>query len=232
MTPRRRDAGESDPQAGGGANVVPMGQAVTTPAARPDGRPDERPNERVVRPSDWERVVRNRMVAGDDAALSEIYHQFASFVYGLALRVIGDARAAEDVSQDVFLSIWQRPDAFDPDRGSLRTWLGTLAHRRAVDHVRREEARRRRAEREASRTVSTPDVEEMATALVTAERVRAALDVLPPEQRRAIHIAYFEGKTYREVAEVLGIPEGTAKSRLRLGLRRIAAALEAEGAEW
>ena len=98
--------------------------------------------------------------------------------------------------------------------------------------MRREEARRRRAEREASRAVTTPDVEEMATALVTAERVRAALDVLPAEQRRAIQLAYFEGKTYRQVAEVLGIPEGTAKSRLRLGLRRVAAALEAEGAEW
>lgn len=176
--------------------------------------------------------MRDRIVARDDTALTEVYDQFASFVYGLALRVIGDARAAEDVSQDVFVGIWQRPEAFDPQRGSLRTWLGTLTHRRAVDYVRREEARRRRAEREASRAVTTPDVEEMATALVTAERVRAALDVLPAEQRRAIQLAYFEGKTYRQVAEVLGIPEGTAKSRLRLGLRRVAAALEAEGAEW
>jgi RNA polymerase sigma factor (sigma-70 family) len=197
-----------------------MGYTMTTPTAR------------VVRPSDWERDVRDRIIARDDTGLTEVYDQFASFVYGLALRVIGDARAAEDVSQDVFVCIWQRPEAFDPQRGSLRTWLGTLTHRRAVDYVRREEARRRRAEREASRAVITPDVEEMATALVTAERVRAALDVLPTEQRRAIQLAYFEGKTYRQVAEVLGIPEGTAKSRLRLGLRRIAAALEAEGAEW
>jgi RNA polymerase sigma-70 factor (ECF subfamily) len=191
-----------------------------------------RPDERVVRPSAWEHTVRDRIVARDDTALTDVYDQFASFVYGLALRVIGDARAAEDVSQDVFVTIWERPEAFDPQRGSLRTWLGTLTHRRAVDYVRREEARRRRAEREASRAVTTPDVEEMATALVTAERVRAALDVLPAEQRRAIQLAYFEGKTYRQVAEVLGIPEGTAKSRLRLGLRRVAAALEAEGAEW
>ena len=129
----------------------------------------------------------------------------------------------------IFVSIWERPGAFDPERGSLRTWLGTLAHRRAVDYVRREEARRRRTEREASRAVSAPDVEELATALVTAERVRAALDTLPGDQRRAIQLAYFGGKTYRQVAEVLGIPEGTAKSRLRLGLRRIAAALELEG---
>src|SRR6185312_13508699 len=108
-----------------------------------------------------------------------VYDQYSSFVYGLAVRVIGDQRAAEDVSQDVFVGFWQRPAAFDPDRGSLRTWLATLTHRRAVDYVRREEARRRRAEREANRVVSAPDVEEMATALVAAERVRAALGSLP-----------------------------------------------------
>lgn len=188
---------------------------------------------RHVRPSEWEGEARARLVAGDESALTEVYDQFSSFVYGLALRVIGDARAAEDVSQDVFLSVWERPDAFEPTRGSLRTWLATLAHRRAVDYVRREEARRRRAQREASRAVATPDVEEMALALVTAERVRTALDTLPDEQRRAIHLAYFGGKTYRQVAEVLGIPEGTAKSRLRLGLRRVAETLESEEAgQW
>jgi len=183
---------------------------------------------RDVRPSQWERTNRDRLIAGEEGALNEIYDQFSSFVYGLALRVIGDARAAEDVSQDVFVSVWERPDAFDPHRGSLRTWLGTLAHRRAVDHVRREEARRRRAIKAAARPVSTPDVEEMALALVTAERVRSALATLPDDQRRAIQLAYFGGKTYRQVAEVLGIPEGTAKSRLRLGLRRIAGVLETE----
>ena len=184
--------------------------------------------ERDVRPSQWERTTRDRLMAGDEGALNEIYDQFSSFVYGLALRVIGDARAAEDVSQDVFVTVWERPGAFDPDRGSLRTWLGTLAHRRAVDHVRREEARRRRAIKEGARPQTTPDVEEMAMALVTAERVRSALATLSDEQQRAIQLAYFGGKTYRQVAEVLGIPEGTAKSRLRLGLRRIADVLETE----
>jgi RNA polymerase sigma factor (sigma-70 family) len=183
---------------------------------------------RDVRPSHWERTTRDRLIAGDEGALNEIYDQLSSFVYGLALRVIGDARAAEDVSQEVFVTVWERPDAFDPDRGSLRTWLGTLTHRRAVDHVRREEARRRRAVENAARAHSTPDVEEMATALVIAERVRSALATLPEEQRRAIQLAYFGGKTYRQVAEVLGVPEGTAKSRLRLGLRRIAGVLDTE----
>jgi RNA polymerase sigma-70 factor (ECF subfamily) len=188
--------------------------------------------EMVVPTSDWEAAVRTRLLAGEDAALGEVYDQYSSFVYGLAQRVIGDPRAAEDVSQEVFLHIWEHPEAFDPARGAMRTWLGTLAHRRSVDYIRREEARRRRNQREASRRpTSIPDVEEMATALVAAERVRAALDLLPREQRQAIQLAYFEGKTYRQVAEVLGIPEGTAKSRLRLGLRRIAEALEAEGLE-
>ena len=191
-----------------------------------------RPSGDGERAGDWELAVRKRMASGDDSALTEVYDQYASFVYGLALRVIGDRRAAEDVSQDVFIALWERPATFDPSRGSLRTWLGTLAHRRSVDYVRREEARRRRAERAASRADVPPDVEEMATALVTAERVRAALDLLPPDQQRAIQLAYFGGKTYRQVADVLGIPEGTAKSRLRLGLRRIADALEAQGAEW
>jgi RNA polymerase sigma-70 factor, ECF subfamily len=188
-------------------------------------------SERVTS-SDWETLVRGRLVAGEEAALGEVYDQYSSFVFGLARRVIGDARAAEDVSQDVFLHVWEHPDAFVPERGSLRTWLGMLTHRRSVDYVRREEARRRRAEREANRRPThMPDVEEMATALVNAERVRNALDVLPEEQRRCIQLAYFGGKTYRQVAEVLDIPEGTAKSRLRLGLRRIAEALEQEGSE-
>ena len=184
------------------------------------------PAQRDLRPSDWEATVRARLLDRDEAALGEVYDQFASFVYGIAVRVIGDARAAEDVAQDVFLKLWEAPAGFEPTRGSLRTWLGTLAHRRAVDYVRREEAKRRTALRDASRPAVAPDVEEMAMALVTAERVRSALATLPEEQREAIQLAYFGGRTYREVAQQLGIPEGTAKSRLRLGLRRIAGALE------
>ena len=184
-------------------------------------------------PSQWETDIRRRLAAREEGALGEVYDQYASFVFGLALRVIGEQRGAEDVSQEVFVSVWERPEAFDPGRGSLRTWLGTLAHRRAVDYVRREEARRRRTMRDAAcRVTPAPDVEEMATALVTAERVRAALNVLPDEQREAIELAYFGGRTYRQVATELGIPEGTAKSRLRLGLRRVAAVLATDAPEF
>ena len=179
--------------------------------------------------TEWEHEVHQRLIGGDQAALGECYDQFSSFVFGLAQRVIGDRQAAEDVVQDVFLFLWERADAFDPDRGGLRTWLGTIAHRRSVDHIRREEARRRRTGRVGNEVPTTPDVEEMAVAIVTSERVRAALETLPVEQRDAIHLAYFGGKTYREVAVELEIPEGTAKSRMRLGLARIADVLEKEG---
>jgi len=179
----------------------------------------------------WELAVRDRLIARDPTALSDLYDQFGSYVFGLAARVIGDRHAAEDVTQEVFLSLWERPAAFDPARGRLRTFLGTLAHRRAVDVVRREEARRRRAAREAATTTPIPDVGELAMAIVAAEQVRAEVSRLPSEQRAAIELAYFGGRTYRQVAVELGIPEGTAKSRMRLGLGRIAQALEAQGVD-
>src|SRR5262249_23458999 len=176
-------------------------------------------------------AVRDRLVARDQPALSDLYDQFGSYVFGRAARVIGDRHAAEDVTQEVFLSLWERPEAFDPARGRLRTFLGTLAHRRAVDVVRREEARRRRAARDAATTMPIPDVGELAMAIVTAEQVRAEVSRLPDDQRAAIELAYFGGRTYRQVAQELGIPEGTAKSRMRLGLGRIAQALEARGVD-
>jgi RNA polymerase sigma-70 factor (ECF subfamily) len=180
---------------------------------------------------DWELAVRDRLAARDQSALADLYDQFGSYLFGLAARVIGDRHAAEDVTQEVFLSLWERPEAFEPARGRLRTFLGTLAHRRAVDVVRREEARRRRAARDAATTMPIPDVGELAMAIVTAEQVRAEVNRLPADQRAAIELAYFGGRTYRQVAEELGIPEGTAKSRMRLGLGRIAQALEAQGVD-
>jgi RNA polymerase sigma factor (sigma-70 family) len=177
----------------------------------------------------WERDVHRRLVQGDERALGEIYDQFASFVNGLATKVTCHRQAAEEITQEVFLSIWEQPERFDPTRGTLRSWLGTLAHRRSVDWVRREEARRRREDRDAHVVSPPPDIAEMATSMVIAERIRVAVDALPPEQRQALLLAYFGGKTYRQVAEMLEIPEGTAKSRLRLALHRVANALEAEG---
>jgi RNA polymerase sigma-70 factor (ECF subfamily) len=176
-------------------------------------------------------VLAARLIAGDRDALAEAYDQYSGLVYGLARRVVGDAGGAQDVTQAVFTALWEQPGRFDPDRGALRAYLGVLTHRRAVDWLRGEAAARRRIERGATVAApSMPDVAEAAAAVLVAERVRAAVAELPPDQRDAIELAYFGGMTYRGVATSLGIPEGTAKSRLRLALARLAQVLQAEGA--
>jgi RNA polymerase sigma factor (sigma-70 family) len=179
--------------------------------------------------ADWENTLRERLIAGDEAALGEVYDQYAPLVYGLAARVTGDRAAAEDITQDVFVGVWERPQAFEPGRGTMRAWLGTIAHRRAVDWVRRGEVRRRHLHREASEPQPAPNIEEAAIAASVAKLVHAALDELPSTQREAILLAYFGGKTHREIAASLDIPLGTAKSRIWVGLRTMAARLEAEG---
>jgi RNA polymerase sigma-70 factor (ECF subfamily) len=177
----------------------------------------------------WDRNVCERLVAGDESALGELYDQFSSLVYGLAARVTRDWAAAEDITQDVFVRVWEDPEAFDHTRGTWRGWLGTMTHRRAVDWVRRAAVRHRRAADAPPPQPPAPDPEEVAVAGTVAKSVQAAVDDLPAAQRDAILLAYFDGKTYRQVAETLDIPEGTAKSRLWLGLRRLAVRLEAEG---
>lgn len=175
----------------------------------------------------WQRRMLERIAAGDETALSHLYDQYASFVFALALRVTQDRSAAEDIAQEVFLHVWTKATAYDGDRGTVRAWLGVITHRRAVDRVRREMAARAREEREQHRRVSAPpDVAEAATSMVIGERVRAALAGLPGDQRQAIELAYFGGRTFREVAAVLGIPEGTAKSRIRLGMAKLTGALQ------
>ena len=135
---------------------------------------------------------------------------------------------AEDITQEVFLVFWERPLAYDPGRGTLRAWLATIAHRRAVDHVRAEERRRvsvlgpRLFEREPDR------LEDNVLAADEAHRVRAGGEALPGGLREVVELAYFGGRTYRQVGEELGVPEGTAKSRIRLALRRLADALAQE----
>jgi RNA polymerase sigma-70 factor (ECF subfamily) len=141
-------------------------------------------------------------------------------VYNLARRVSRDGAGAEDVTQEVFLQLWKEPNRFDPDLGSLRAWLGTVTHRTAVAWVRRQVAARRREERAATVAV-VDDVESTAVVRVLAARARAAIATLPHPQRRVIELAYLHGLTFRQVAEHLGLPEGTAKSRLRLGLMRL-----------
>jgi RNA polymerase sigma-70 factor (ECF subfamily) len=137
-----------------------------------------------------------------------------------------------DISQEVFLQLWEHPDRFDPARANLRTFLTVVTRRRCIDHLRargRRQGREQRANQ--GPTVPAPDVDEAAVALIAAERVRAALERLPAEQRRAVELAYLEGLTYRGVAEAMGTPEGTAKSRLRMALARLGRELDDWGRE-
>jgi RNA polymerase sigma-70 factor, ECF subfamily len=155
-------------------------------------------------------------------ALAEAFRRHAGAVFGLARRLVGDDALAEEVVQEVFLRLWQQPDKFDADRGSLRSYLLAQSHGRAVDLLRSESARRRREERDARYTAEAGyDLEHEVWDLAVAERVQAAIQELPENERRAIELAYFKGHTYREVAVLLGEPEGTVKSRIRAGMRRM-----------
>jgi RNA polymerase sigma-70 factor (ECF subfamily) len=182
----------------------------------------------VEAPAVDDRLLHQRVVGGDEVALGEIYDRLASLVFGLAARVTRDRVVAEDITQEVFVTYWERPLAFDPDRGSLRSWLATIAHRRAVDHVRAEERRKVTALGPRLTDPAPAPLEDEVLAADEARRVRHAVTRLPGGLREAIELAYYGGRTYRQAADELGLPEGTVKSRIRLGLRRLAEALAEE----
>ena len=161
-----------------------------------------------------------------EVALAEVYRRHGGAVYGLARRVLNDPAEAEDVTQEVFLRLWNEPDRYDPGRGSLRSFLLAQSHARAVDAVRSTSSRRQRESRDALRTArGTYDLQHEVWDLAMADQVGHAMGALPEEERRAIELAYFDGHTYREVARLLQQPEGTVKSRIRNGMRRMRAAL-------
>lgn len=165
-----------------------------------------------------------RVGAGDETALAALYDRYAGLVYGLARRVTRDAYLAQDITQEVFTYLWELPDRVDLSRGTLRSYLAVVAHRRAVDEVRRSE---RRTRVETTKFVvevedgPEPEVVQAAAHEWCRRQIADVLAQLPEEQRRAVSLAYYDGQTYSQVARTLGIPEGTAKSRLRLGLGRL-----------
>lgn len=165
-------------------------------------------------------------------ALAEAYRRHAGSVFALASRVLASRTLAEEVVQEVFIRLWDNAERFDPDRGSLRSWLLAQTHGRAVDLLRSETARKGREEREhRGRAESGYDLEHEVWDLAVADQVREALASLPVEERKAIELAYFRGLTYREVAVELDQPEGTVKSRIRAGLKRLREGLADAGLE-
>jgi RNA polymerase sigma-70 factor (ECF subfamily) len=159
---------------------------------------------------------------GDDDALAELYDRIGRIAYGLALRVLRDDRLAEDAVQDGFLAVWRTAAAFRPERAKASTWVLTLVHRRAVDLVRREERRRAEPLSDEPVGVEAPEpTEEAAWLRFERERVQAALRQLPDNQREALELAYYGGFSQSELAERLGVPLGTIKSRMFAGLARL-----------
>jgi len=169
----------------------------------------------------------------DEVALGELYDRFGRVAYGLALRILRDEALAEDAVQDAFLGLWRSAGSFIPERAKASTWILTLVHRRAVDLVRREQ--RRRAEPiEGAPEPAVGSAEEAAWLRLDRERVQGALAQLPDQQREAIELAYYGGYTQSELAERLGQPLGTIKSRMFSGLTRLRELLDegTERTEW
>jgi RNA polymerase sigma-70 factor (ECF subfamily) len=161
-----------------------------------------------------------------DDALAEVYRRHGGAVFALSRRLLGDPGRAEEIVQEIFLRLWNQPERFDPERGTLRSFLLAQTHGRSVDVIRSDRARSAREQRQVQETAEAGyDLEREVWDLAIAEKVREAVMDLPEVERRAIELAYFGGRTYREVAAELDTPEGTVKSRIRNGLKRMRLAL-------
>jgi RNA polymerase sigma factor (sigma-70 family) len=177
--------------------------------------------------------LHRRVANGDPEAFHELYRRYGGAAYGLALRITAQPMLAEEVTQDAFLALWRTPEAFDPTRGAFRSFFLSLVHHRAVDAVRREERLRKRAERASNlEPVRGEDVADVvvedAYLGVRRKEVLEALAILSPEQRQVIELAYFGGLTQTRIAERLGIPVGTVKTRTLAAMRKLRRSLEPE----
>lgn len=190
----------------------------------------EPPRQRGTALSDG--ALLTEVAGGDQRALGELYVRHVRPVYGMVLRVLEDNQAAEEVVHDAFLRVWRRPNAFDPLRAQFRTWLLTIAHRLAIDELRRRRARSAVVQRQVDAAVHVqPESDPTEAAEVDEIRsaVREALQALPGVQRAAIELAYFGGLSQSEIAEATGLPLGTIKSRIRFGMMALHEELEKRG---
>jgi RNA polymerase sigma-70 factor, ECF subfamily len=165
-------------------------------------------------------------------ALAEAYCRHGGSVHALSRRILRNDQPAEEITQDVFLDLWQHPEKFDAQRGTLRSFLLARTHGKSVDHIRSETSRRRREDRTTRETAAAGyDIEHQVWDMAVAEQVKEVLGMLPDELRQPIELAYFGGHAYREVADMLETPEGTIKSRIRVGLGRLRVNLSERGVE-
>jgi RNA polymerase sigma factor (sigma-70 family) len=217
------------PGVGTDVRIALVADEARSSAPRPDqwqdaSQPVASDPKLTEEPSDAELV--QRLGNADGTALSRLYQRFGRPCYSLARRICADEGLAEDVVQEVFLTLWRDPARYDPARGGFATWLLTLIHHKAVDAVRRESTIRRRmvAAPEAGEDWSPtpmPGADQTALARVAADQVRAALHRLPLEQRQVLALAYFGGHTQREIAVLIGVPLGTVKSRMFTAVQRL-----------
>jgi RNA polymerase sigma factor (sigma-70 family) len=191
--------------------------AVVASSSRLDGRDTHVPRD-LAHLSD-EALV-SLLAQAEESALAELYDRYGRVGYGLALRIVRDSALAEDAVQEAFLAVWRAANRYRPERGKASTWILTLVHRRAVDLVRREQRRRAEPLDEAAPAPSAT-MEDVAWLRLERQRVQAALRALPKPQREALELAYYGGLTQSELAERLGEPLGTIKSRMFAGLGRL-----------
>jgi RNA polymerase sigma-70 factor (ECF subfamily) len=173
-----------------------------------------------------------RALAGRDLnALAALYDRYGRVAYALAYRILGEPEAAEDVVHDAFISAWRGATTYKSDRGNVRGWLLSIAHHRAVDVLRRKTTFRPAPLEAAEHRPAEDDTAAEGIRNVEHASVRAALEALPPAQRRTIELAYFGGYTHVELAELMGVPLGTVKGRVRIGLQKLRRALELQHAD-
>jgi RNA polymerase sigma-70 factor (ECF subfamily) len=187
------------------------------------------PSEHSARSQEIAALIK-RAAAGDQQAVSELYDATSRLVYGLVLRILGDEGAAEEVLLDVYMQVWRQAGTYDAGRGSPLAWLATIARSRAIDRLRagRQEWQRARSLETVSQLSTGESLEEAAYVTELRGVVRGALDTLSAEQREALELAYYGGLSHSEIAERLGQPLGTIKTRIRLGMMKLRALLKPE----
>ena len=210
------------------STVAPL--ALTDPLHVADRR-YTRPHPVETDQADRELV--QRVAAGDQQAVATLYERYATPAFSLALRVVGDRESAEEIVQEAFLRVWRHAPSFDPQRGRFASWLLSIIHNLAVNELRRRRSRPQVApgadEMLGNLHEAAPGPEDLAWAAARRRTIREALVQLPQAQRQAIELAFFRGLTQMEIAETLGDPLGTVKTRIRLGMQKLNRLLAAQG---